>query len=100
MSTEKTVPSNMVKDGYRYRAKVSGQRYDLNRADLEDLLKRRFFYGPSFSAYQGVAGLYDFGPSGCAVKSNIISFWRSHFVLRDSMLEVDCTVLTPKPVLE
>lgn len=31
---------------------------------------------PSFKIYRGVAGLYDYGPPGCAVKSNVLSFWR------------------------
>ena len=47
----------------------------------------------------GVAGLYDFGPMGCAMKANLLSIWRSHFVLEENMLEVDCTMLTPDPVL-
>ena len=47
----------------------------------------------------GVAGLYDFGPMGCAMKANLLSLWRSHFVLEEGMLEVDCTMLTPDPVL-
>jgi hypothetical protein len=48
----------------------------------------------------GVAGLYDYGPVGCAVKANFISTWRQHFVLEESMLEVDCTSLTPHAVLK
>jgi len=79
---------------------TQGDRYCVDRALLEDLLKRRFFYAPAFAAYGGVAGLYDFGPAGCAVKSNIIALWRHHFVIHDSMSEVDCSVLTPKPVLD
>lgn len=49
--------------------------------------------------FVGVAGLYDYGPMGCAMKSNLISLWRSHFVLEEELLEVDCSVLTPEPVL-
>ena len=48
----------------------------------------------------GVTGQYDFGPMGCALKSNIISEWRKFFVLEEQMLEVDCTVLTPENVLK
>ncbi|XP_062518357.1 glycine--tRNA ligase-like [Corticium candelabrum] len=71
-----------------------------NRPGLEDLVKRRFFYAPAFSIYGGVAGLYDFGPTGCAMKANLLSFWRSHFVLEEQMLEIDSTSLTPEPVLQ
>lgn len=51
-------------------------------------LERRLFYIPSFKIYNGVAGLYDYGPPGCAVKSNITQLWRQHFVLEENMLEV------------
>lgn len=48
----------------------------------------------------GVTGLYDFGPMGCAMKANMIDLWRKHFILEEGMLEVDCSVLTPEPVLK
>ncbi|WOL04382.1 glycine--tRNA ligase, mitochondrial 1-like isoform X1 [Canna indica] len=63
-------------------------------------LERRLFYIPSFKIYRGVAGLYDYGPPGCAVKSNVLSFWRQHFVLEENMLEVDCPCVTPEIVLK
>ncbi|XGW17584.1 hypothetical protein V3C99_002295 [Haemonchus contortus] len=71
-----------------------------DRLKLEDLLKRRFFYDQSFSIYGGVTGLYDFGPMGCALKANMLQEWRKHFILEEGMLEVDCTSLTPEPVLK
>ncbi|XP_043225391.1 glycine--tRNA ligase-like isoform X2 [Amphibalanus amphitrite] len=71
-----------------------------DRTKMEDLLKRRFFYDHSFAIYGGVTGQFDFGPMGCALKSNIISEWRNFFVLEEQMLEVDCTVLTPENVLK
>jgi glycyl-tRNA synthetase len=37
---------------------------------------------------------------GCALKANILSAWRSVFVLEEQMLEVDCSILTPEPVLK
>merc|ERR1712241_1529766 len=71
-----------------------------DRSKMEDLLKRRFFYDQSFAIYGGVSGQYDFGPMGCAIKANILSLWRSFFVLEEQMLEVDCTMLTPENVLK
>ncbi|CAI2348891.1 unnamed protein product [Caenorhabditis sp. 36 PRJEB53466] len=71
-----------------------------DRLKLEDLLKRRFFYDQSFAIYGGVTGLYDFGPMGCALKANMLQEWRKHFILEEGMLEVDCTSLTPEPVLK
>lgn len=66
---------------------------------MEDLLKRRFFYDQSFAIYGGLAGHYDFGPMGCALKSNMLQLWRKWFVLEEQMLEVDCSILTPESVL-
>ena len=42
-----------------------------NREKLENLIVRRFFVVPAFEIYNGVAGLYDYGPPGCALKQNI-----------------------------
>ncbi|RAO68506.1 uncharacterized protein BHQ10_004518 [Talaromyces amestolkiae] len=73
---------------------------DVDRSVLESLLRRRTFYFPSFDPYGGVAGLYDYGPPGCALQANIIDIWRKHFVLEEDMLEVDTTMLTPHEVLK
>ena len=71
-----------------------------SRDSLEHLLKRRFFYAPSFEIYGGVAGLFDFGPPGCAFQNNIIDVWRKHFILEEEMLEVEATMLTPHDVFK
>uniref|UniRef100_A0A8W8MGW3 Glycine--tRNA ligase n=1 Tax=Magallana gigas TaxID=29159 RepID=A0A8W8MGW3_MAGGI len=76
-----------------------GAKDNIDRGKMEDLLKQKFFYDQSFSIYGGVNGLYDFGPMGCAVKANILQTWRNFFVLEEQMLEVDCSMLTPEPVL-
>ncbi|XP_050827166.1 glycine--tRNA ligase [Serinus canaria] len=72
----------------------------VDRVKMEDTLKRRFFYDQAFSIYGGVSGLYDFGPVGCALKNNIIQAWRHHFIQEEQILEIDCTMLTPEPVLK
>jgi len=79
---------------------LAPQVASFDRAKMEDLLKRRFFYDQSFAIYGGITGQYDFGPMGCALKSNILSAWRQFFVLEEQMLEVDCSILTPEPVLK
>lgn len=71
----------------------------VDRAKFENLMKRRFFYGAAFSLYGGIAGLYDLGPAGCALKANMVNYWRNHFVVEENMLEVECTMLTPETVL-
>ncbi|XP_061992905.1 glycine--tRNA ligase, mitochondrial 1 [Rosa rugosa] len=70
------------------------------RQAVVNTLERRLFYIPAFKIYGGVAGLYDYGPPGCAVKSNVLGFWRQHFVLEENMLEVDCPCVTPEVVLK
>ncbi|RKU48192.1 Glycine--tRNA ligase 1, mitochondrial [Coniochaeta pulveracea] len=77
---------------------LKGQPFD--KAVLDSMLKRRMFYTPSFEIYGGVAGLYDYGPPGCALQANIVDQWRKHFVLEEDMMEVDCSVLTPHEVLK
>lgn len=71
-----------------------------SREALEQVLKRRFFFAPSFEIYGGVSGLYDYGPPGCALQANIVDTWRKHFILEEDMLEVDTTMLTPHEVLK
>lgn len=71
-----------------------------NRNGTEGLLKRRFFIAPSFEIYGGVAGLYDYGPPGCAVKNNLIAVWKQHFIVEEGMMELEASCLTPAPVLK
>ena len=53
-----------------------------------------------FLCMAGVAGLYDYGPSGCAMEANMINIWKSHFVLEEQMLEIRASLLTPHSVLK
>jgi glycyl-tRNA synthetase len=71
-----------------------------DRQQLESVLAKRFFVAPSFQIYGGIAGLWDYGPPGCALQNNILQLWRQHFVLEEDMLEVDCTNLTPESVFK
>ncbi|GAB4845802.1 hypothetical protein Ancab_039211 [Ancistrocladus abbreviatus] len=79
---------------------TSSMNREAFRQSVINTLERRLFYIPSFKIYRGVAGLYDYGPPGCAVKSNVLAFWRQHFVLEENMLEVDCPCVTPEIVLK
>ncbi|XP_076940942.1 glycine--tRNA ligase, mitochondrial 1-like [Bidens hawaiensis] len=101
LKLEKTSIENQLK------ASISGQTIngsgisrDEFRQAVVNTLERRLFYIPAFKIYRGVAGLYDYGPPGCAVKSNVLAFWRQHFVLEEDMLEVDCPCVTPEVVLK
>ncbi|KAK0547836.1 Glycine--tRNA ligase 1, mitochondrial [Tilletia horrida] len=70
------------------------------RAHLEGLCQKRFFYTQAFEIYGGVAGLYDYGPMGAALQANIITQWRNHFILEEEMLELDTTIMTLADVLK
>ncbi|WFD30474.1 glycine--tRNA ligase [Malassezia sp. CBS 17886] len=74
--------------------------HPFERAQLEGLMTKRFFYTQAFEIYGGVAGLYDYGPSGAALQANIISQWRSHFIIEEDMLELDTTIMTLSDVLK
>ncbi|KAF4566178.1 Glycine--tRNA ligase 1, mitochondrial [Pleurotus pulmonarius] len=79
---------------------VNKSAHPFDKPRLEALLNRRFFYAPAFEIYGGVAGLYDYGPPGSSLQSNIISEWRKHFIVSENMLELDTTIMTPAPVFE
>lgn len=81
-------------------AKLPTKLQNVVRAEFEDTCKRRFFFGPAFDPYGGAQGLFDLGPPLCSVKANVLQFWRQHFVLEESMCEVDTTCCTPYEVLE
>ncbi|KAL0380301.1 UNVERIFIED_CONTAM: Glycine--tRNA ligase, mitochondrial 1 [Sesamum angustifolium] len=81
-------------------AAQEAQKREAFRQAVVNTLERRLFYIPSFKIYRGVAGFYDYGPPGCAVKANVLAFWRQHFVREESMLEIDCPCVTPEIVLK
>lgn len=84
----------------RLKEEGGADAWDIKKDLFEDTLVRRMIVVPSFEVYGGVAGLYDLGPPGCALKDNIIQAWRRHFVLEENMLQVECTTLTPHQVLK
>jgi glycyl-tRNA synthetase len=71
-----------------------------HREQLEDLCRRRFFYRPAFEIYGGTAGFWTYGPPGSAVKNNLIALWRKHFVIEESLMEIEDTNIMPHPVLK
>ncbi|PLW19394.1 hypothetical protein PCANC_00091 [Puccinia coronata f. sp. avenae] len=84
-----STPQSIVKDAHPF-----------SRSQLEGLLIKRFFYAPAFEHYGGVAGLYDFGPPGSTLQSNILHEWRKHFIIEDEMSEIDTTIITLSDVLK
>ena len=72
-------------------ASEGSARFAEERGNLDDLIKRRFFFRQAFEIYGGVGGFYTYGPPGAAVKQNLITLWRQHFVIEENLLEVDDT---------
>ena len=61
---------------------------------IVSLAKRRGFVFPGSEIYGGLAGTFDYGPHGVALKNNLKQLWWREFVeLRDDMYGVDAAIL-------
>ncbi|KAL3781444.1 hypothetical protein ACHAW5_001521 [Stephanodiscus triporus] len=87
-------------ESMRKRMEVLDPTAQFNRRVFDELILRKMFIVPSFEIHGGVKGLFDLGPPACAVKAAMVDVWRKHFVLAESMLEMECTCLTPEVVLK
>ncbi|MEM7813510.1 MAG: glycine--tRNA ligase [Candidatus Aenigmatarchaeota archaeon] len=56
---------------------------------IEELAKRRGFFWPSSELYGGMAGLYDYGHLGSALKRRWENAWRAWFLAEDNCYEID-----------
>lgn len=61
---------------------------------IVSLCKRRGFIFPGSEIYGGLAGTYDYGPLGVALKKNIQASWYKKFVEdRDDIFPIDAAIL-------
>ncbi len=68
---------------------------------IQSLAKRRGFVYQGSEIYGGLAGAWDYGPLGVALKNNIKESWRKKFVLsKRNMYEVDAAILMNSKVWE
>jgi glycyl-tRNA synthetase len=66
-----------------------------------DLAKRRGFLYPSYELYGGMAGFYDYGPLGAAMKRRFEDLWRHTFMTSAvPVAEVKCPRVTMHEVLK
>lgn len=76
----------------------------MSSASLEELVslaKRRGFIFQGSEIYGGLAGTWDYGPLGVALKKNLTDLWWSTFVeKREDMYGVDAAILMNKKVWE
>ena len=69
--------------------------------DITSLAKRRGFIYQGSEIYGGLAGTWDYGPLGTALKRNIVNLWWKTFVEeRDDMYGVDTSILMNPKVWE
>lgn len=67
--------------------------------DIVSLCKRRGFVYQGSEVYGGLAGTWDYGPLGVALKRNIMDLWWKMFVEdRDDMYGVDAAILMNQKV--
>ena len=75
--------------------------YDNLMEKIQSLAKRRGFVYQGSEIYGGLAGAWDYGPLGVALKNNIKESWRKKFVSsRHDMYEVDAAILMNSKVWE
>jgi len=68
---------------------------------LVSLCKRRGFVFPSSEIYGGFAAIYDYGPYGVELASNIKAEWWRHMVqFRDDIVGLDSSIFTHPKVWE
>ncbi len=73
---------------------------DVDPSELLGLCKRRGFIWPSFEIYGGVAGMFDYGPLGCALRNNIVDVWRAIYKGREGFVEIDSETVNPREVFK
>src|SRR3954465_10782380 len=78
----------------------SAEKTDLMEK-IVSLCKRRGFIYQGSEIYGGLAGTWDYGPLGVALKKNIENLWWRHFVeSRDDMYGIDSAILMNSKVWE
>lgn len=72
---------------------------DTKMEDIVSLAKRRGFIFQGSEIYGGLAGTWDYGPLGVALKRNIMQLWWNMFVeQRDDMFGIDAAILMNQKV--
>lgn len=71
----------------------------MNYEDVMNVATRRGYLMKSAEAYPNtLAGFWDYGPLGVALKNRYVELWRRHLVKRDEMIEIDAVQIMPKAV--
>jgi glycyl-tRNA synthetase len=74
---------------------------DLSMEELASLCKRRGFIFQSSELYDGLNGLWDYGPMGCELKNNIrSSWWKQTVQNRENVVGLDASIIMHPKVWE
>jgi len=65
---------------------------------VESIAKRRGFFWPAAEIYGGIAGFWNYGPLGTALKNKLIQQWRKEFVRKEGSYEIETTDILPEIV--
>jgi glycyl-tRNA synthetase len=63
-----------------------------------ELAKRRGFLWPSCEIYGGLAGMWDYGPLGAALKRKVEDVWRDIFVFGEGFHEIETPTISTEDV--
>ncbi|MCY3413540.1 MAG: glycine--tRNA ligase [Candidatus Heimdallarchaeota archaeon] len=67
--------------------------------EIVDVCLRRGIVFPTADIYNGLAGSYEFGPVGSAIKQAIVELWRETFIRsEDNVYEIDGSIILPESV--
>ncbi|MFZ3076978.1 MAG: glycine--tRNA ligase [Candidatus Aenigmatarchaeota archaeon] len=65
---------------------------------IESIAKRRGFFWPAAEIYGGIAGFWNYGPLGTALKNKLVQQWRKEFVKNEGAHEIETTDILPEIV--
>ncbi|VVB75842.1 Proline--tRNA ligase [Candidatus Tiddalikarchaeum anstoanum] len=67
--------------------------------DVINLAQRRSLFFPSSEIYTGyLAGFFDYGPYGAAIKRKIVDMWRKDLVQKEDFFEIDGAIVMSEDV--
>lgn len=66
--------------------------------EVEAIAKRRGFFWPAAQLYGPVAGFWNYGPLGTAMKNRLVDFWRKDWVKTEGAYEIDTSDILPEIV--
>ena len=73
----------------------------MEKPDIIEIAKRRGFFWQSSGIYGGLAGFYDYGHLGSALKRKWENLWRVYFLgLDDNYHEIQTSIIMPEQVFQ